>query len=73
MELSKVSLEHHLNELRWVIQELSCVLPATNRNKDLSNSISECIERLTFALHNLDRNAKKLTNKKKKEKNCGTP
>ena len=69
MELSKVSLERHLNELRWVIQELSCVLPATNRNKDLSNSISECIERLTLAFPNLDRTAKMLTNRKKKEKN----
>ena len=68
MELSKVSLERHLSELRWVIQELSCVLPATNRNKDLSNSISECIERLNFALHNLDKNTKNLTNKKNKER-----
>lgn len=71
MEISKVALGKHLTELRWVVQELMCVLPATTHNKAVSSSIDECIERLNFATHNLDMNITKLTKKKEKEK-CST-
>ena len=64
MEVSKCTLEKHYQELRWVHQELTCVLPATVHNKAVSSSIQECIERLNFALHNLDMNIKKLTKRK---------
>lgn len=67
MEIGKVTLERHLQELRWVMQELMCVLPSTVHNKALCSSLDECIERLNFAIHNLDRNTKKLTKKKEKE------
>ena len=67
MEISRRALETHLQELRWVQQELMCVLPATVHNKVVSSSIDECIQRLNFALHNLDRNVKKLTKKKENE------
>jgi len=71
MEIGKRTLETHLQELRWIQQELMCVLPATVHNKAVSSSIDECIERLNFALHNLDRNAKNLT-KRKEKKQCLT-
>lgn len=68
MEIGIRTLNEHFSELRWVIQELQCILPATNTNRAVNSSIGECIERLNFALFNLDRNAKRLTKKKKKEK-----
>lgn len=68
MEISKRALEQHLQELRWVHQELMCVLPATAHNKAVCSSIDECIQRINFALHNLNRNAEILTKKKEKEK-----
>ena len=67
MEISRRALEEHLQELRWIQQELMCVLPATVHNKAVSTSVDECIQRLNFAFHNLDRNVKKLTKKKEKE------
>lgn len=67
MQISQNTLNKHLSELKWVIQELMCVLPATNTNKAVNSSLGECIERLQYASHNLDMNVKKLT--KNKEKN----
>ena len=71
MEISNRALDQHLQELRWIQQELMCVLPATVHNKAVCSSIDECIDRLKFAIYNINMHVTNLTKKKEKQK-CST-
>lgn len=64
MEISKQTLNKTMTEMRWVIQELNCILPRTNNTGAIASSIEECIERLRFTMFNLDKKAKNLTKRK---------
>lgn len=64
MEISKQTLNKTMAEMRWVMQELNCILPRTNNTEAMASSIEECIERLRFAMFNLDKKVKNLTKRK---------
>lgn len=66
MEISKKTLNKTLLEVRWVIQELSSILPESEGGC-ISASVEDCLDRLRLAMSNLEKKTKDLTKRKEKK------